>query len=138
MKADNCQAHLKKDGRTGCVVCLRSWASDEVFSCPLSDAPSSILRPEVLNILEAAAATFADRNKQYGGNYKRIGDLLMAIFPEGGIPVVNTKEDANRLNLLIDCLGKLQRYAHAFKQGGHKDSAHDLIVYAAMLEEMTK
>lgn len=89
------------------------------------------------SILRRAAETFKARNSEYGGNYRRMGTLILALFPGGFIPEVETQEQANRLNLIIDCLGKLQRYAHAFHKGGHKDSAHDLIVYAAMLEEMT-
>jgi hypothetical protein len=41
------------------------------------------------------------------------------------------------LDLIVKCLGKLQRYAHNFSNGGHQDSARDLQVYAAMLEEHT-
>ena len=89
-------------------------------------------------ILEAGAATFRERNAIYGDNYRRIGALLLALFPEGGIPAITKEEDANRLNLLIDCLGKIQRYAYNFTRGGHRDSAHDLMVYAAMLEELTQ
>jgi hypothetical protein len=87
--------------------------------------------------LRNAAATYEERNRIYGDNYKRMGALLLALFPEGQIPEVRTADDATRLNLLIDCLGKLQRYAYNFADGGHFDSAHDLCVYAAMLEEMT-
>jgi hypothetical protein len=90
------------------------------------------------DLLDAAAATFRERNAVYGNNYQRMGALLLALFPEGGVPPVTTEADANRLNLMIDCLGKLQRYAHNFARGGHRDSAHDLCVYAAMLEEATQ
>ena len=93
--------------------------------------------PTAPDLLDAGAATFRERNRIYGNNYQRMGALMLALFPEGGIPEVITPEDANRLNLLIDCLGKLQRYAFSFHRGGHRDSAHDLMVYAAMLEEMT-
>lgn len=88
-------------------------------------------------ILDEARDTFRDRNAAYGASYKRYGALLLALFPEGGIPAITTEEDANRLAALMDCAGKLHRYANNFANGGHKDSAHDLIVYAAMLEEAT-
>jgi len=93
--------------------------------------------PSPADMLRVAAKTFEERNAIYGGNYQKMGTLLLALFPDGGIPAIREERDAARLNLLIDCLGKLQRYAYAFERGGHKDSAHDLIVYAAMLEEMT-
>lgn len=95
-----------------------------------SPAPSALLR--------AAADVFEERNRQYGNGYKRYGSLLMALFPEGGVPAANTSEEATRMNMIMMCLAKLQRYAHNFKTGGHKDSAKDLQVYAAMLEEHTK
>lgn len=88
-------------------------------------------------ILDEARDTFRDRNAAYGASYKRYGALLLALFPEGGIPAITTEEDANRLAALMDCAGKLHRYANNFANGGHKDSARDLIVYAAMLEEAT-
>lgn len=96
------------------------------------------LAPNALGNLHRAAETFRDRNRTYGGNYKRMGALILALFPPGGVPEITTEAEANRLNLMIDCLGKLQRYAYAFHKGGHRDSAHDLIVYAAMLEEETQ
>lgn len=88
------------------------------------------------DLLRDAAALFEERNADYGNNYERMGAILMAIFPDG-IPAIITVEDANRLNLMIDCLGKLSRYAHNFSRGGHLDSVRDLVVYAAMLESKT-
>lgn len=88
-------------------------------------------------LLEDAAATFRERNTTYGNNYKRAGRLLLALFPDDHIPAISTAEEALRLSLILSCLTKLQRYAHCFTAGGHQDSAHDLMVYAAMLEEAT-
>lgn len=92
----------------------------------------------VLSILDRAKKLFMERNAQYRDNYKAMGPLLLALFPNGKIPAITNEEDAGRINLMIDCLGKLQRYAYAFGEGGHADSADDLIVYAAMLREATK
>ena len=55
----------------------------------------------------------------------------------GVIPAITTPEDANRLHVFVAAVTKLQRYAHNWTRGGHADSAHDLQVYAAMLEEFT-
>lgn len=89
-------------------------------------------------LLREAAALFEERNGQYGDSYKRYGNLLVALFPANGVPATKTPEDAIRLNMVMMCLAKLQRYAHNFSAGGHRDSAKDLQVYAAMLEEHTK
>lgn len=98
-------------------------------------APGGPLVPA--QILRAAAKTFEQRNAIYGSNYKAFGEALLGLFPDRTIPEIKTADDANRLNLMMDCLCKLQRYGYGFKRGGHKDSARDLIVYAAMLEENT-
>ena len=44
----------------------------------------------------------------------------------------------NRLGVFVQCISKVARYASSLPKGGHLDSAHDLMVYAAMLEEVTK
>lgn len=121
---------------------LESMSFNEIEARRRGDMPPLVREtlPEDRNaadILDEGASTYRQRNKIYGDNYKRMGTLMLALFPDGAVPPCETEEDANRLNLLIDCLGKLQRYAYNFHVGGHKDSAHDLMVYAAMLEEMT-
>lgn len=97
---------------------------------------SSKEHSDVPQLLRAAADTFEQRNAVYGDNYKKFGTLLLALFPDG-IPAAKTEEEATRLHLLIYCAGKLQRYGYNFAAGGHRDSARDLAVYAAMLEEAT-
>lgn len=88
-------------------------------------------------LLRAAAFTFEQRNAVYKDNYKKFGAALLSLFPDSTIPQISNADDANRLNLITDCLCKLQRYCYSFNKGGHKDSARDLMVYAAMLEENT-
>jgi hypothetical protein len=87
--------------------------------------------------LRRAEALFIARNDIYGSAYKRGGEVMMALFPPGGIPAITKPEDALRLRLIQMCASKLQRYAHSFARGGHVDSARDLVVFAAMLEEAT-
>lgn len=90
----------------------------------------------VPELLRAAAATYEERNKLYGDNYKRIGQLMAIIFPDG-IPC-RTPEDHNRFGVWYMAFNKLVRYAYQMEQGGHQDSAHDAMVYSGMLEELTK
>lgn len=94
--------------------------------------PPKLSVPE---ILRSGADTYEQRNKTYGDNYKHYGALLMSMFPRG--LTLNTPEDWNRLALIFACANKLSRYTWSFSAGGHVDSAHDLAVYAAMLQEMT-
>lgn len=91
----------------------------------------------VPQILEEGAATFRERNAVYRDNYKAIGPVMLAAF-NGVIPAVANADDANRLMLILSCMTKLTRYAAAFSEGGHAESARDLCVYAAMLEELTQ
>jgi hypothetical protein len=60
------------------------------------------------------------------------------MFPNGTIPEISTLEDMQRLQLMMQATNKMIRYAENFQRGGHLDSARDLCVYAAMLEEATK
>lgn len=89
----------------------------------------------VPEILLAAAQTYDERNRKYGNSYKRFGDVMVGMFPDG--LTIRTAEDWNRMGLFVQATSKFVRYSAQFENGGHKDSAHDLINYAAMLEEMT-
>lgn len=87
--------------------------------------------------LERGAATFRERNALYGDNYLEFGKAMDACFPKGLQIVSGDVESYNRLGIFVQCLAKLTRYGQNLVEGGHKDSAHDLMVYAAMLEEVT-
>ncbi len=84
-------------------------------------------------ILEAAAITFAEKNAEYGENYRRVGPTLVALF--GGEPItLSSEKDHERFHILMLIVVKLTRYTVNWDKGGHKDSIHDAAVYAAMLE----
>jgi hypothetical protein len=57
---------------------------------------------------------------------------MCALFPNG--IELKTYEDWMRMQFVMLDVVKSTRYAQNFKHGGHQDSAHDKIVYAAMLE----
>ncbi len=82
-----------------------------------------------------AAATFKQRNEVYGDQYLNFGSIMVAMFPNG--ITLKTAEEFSRFTLFFNCVGKLSRYSVNLDKGGHKDSAHDLSVYAAMLEGVT-
>lgn len=94
-------------------------------------------RERAPDLLAAAAETFRERNALYGDNYLLFGEVMAAFFPQG-LPPLRSIEDFNRLGIFVQCAHKLSRYAAQFGNGGHQDSAHDLVVYAAMLEEVTQ
>ena len=83
--------------------------------------------------LRLAANLFGIKNEEYGDNYKRHGEILANLFPNG-IALVTAK-DFNRFNLINNKVTKLTRYCHNFKTG-HDDSLADDIIYTAMLKEL--
>lgn len=85
--------------------------------------------------LDEAALIFETRNAAYGNTYRTTGSALLGLFG-GCIPEISSPDEAQRLYLLTLCLIKMKRYAQNLKTG-HKDSADDLMVYAAMLREAT-
>lgn len=95
--------------------------------------PPNLRAPD---FLELGAETFRSRNATYGDTYRQFGEVMSAMFPEG-LSVYDV-DDWNRLGVFVMCVGKLCRYSANLIEGGHKDSAHDLMVYAAMLEELTE
>jgi len=88
----------------------------------------------VPELLRAGAATYEERQKSYGDNYKHFGTVMSGLFPNG--LTIKSKTAWDRLGLIQNCVYKLGRYCNDIEKG-HPDSAHDMSVYAAMLEEMT-
>jgi hypothetical protein len=86
----------------------------------------------VPEIFSNAAATYAERNKVYGDNYKRVGDVMVALFPKG--IVLQTAEDFNRWHLFELKIVKMTRFANSGLL--HIDSIHDDMVYSAMVESL--
>lgn len=85
-------------------------------------------------VLREAADTFEARHAVYGDNYKLVGAVMAALFPEG--VELHTKDDHNRFHILMLEIVKLSRYVQNWDRGGHADSQLDLAVYAAMLNSI--
>lgn len=83
-------------------------------------------------ILEGAMRTFIERNSAYKDNFVRIGKAMEALFP-GGL-AIHSAAEWSRMYFFMMLMTKLSRYATNWEKGGHADSAHDMIVYAALLE----
>lgn len=86
------------------------------------------------DILAEMADTYRERNKVYGDNYKRVGDVMMALFPNG--VTLETAEQFNIWHLFELIVVKITRFANSKLQ--HEDSIHDLAVYAAMVESLIR
>lgn len=84
-------------------------------------------------ILQQSAETFRSRRSVYGDNWKRVGGVFAALFPDG-IRLI-TPDDHNSFHILSLMVVKLTRYAVSIDRGEfHQDSIHDNTVYSAMLE----
>ena len=82
-------------------------------------------------ILMGAAETFRTRGKVYKDNYKTVGAVMAALFPEG--ITLKTPKDHERFHIFMLGVVKMSRYVKNWDKG-HQDSVHDQTVYSAMLE----
>jgi hypothetical protein len=82
-------------------------------------------------VLERAATTFKERIPVYGNNAPKVGNALLALFPDG--VTLRTAEDFTRMYLFMMLIAKEGRYANNFTNKGHADSLIDIAVFAAML-----
>lgn len=83
--------------------------------------------------LELGAKTYRERNVEYGDSYHKFGRVMLALFPDG--LTIETVNKWNRLGVLVQIVSKLTRYSNDF-YNPHRDSIHDIMVYAAMLLEL--
>lgn len=83
------------------------------------------------NLLIAAAELFKERNAVYGDNYKMVGQVMAALFPDG--LTIKTANDWNRLHIFLLGVVKDTRYVINWETG-HPDSVGDATVYKAMLD----
>lgn len=90
-------------------------------------------RSDPAHIMDEMALTFRARNAIYGDNYKVVGAVMAALFPNG--VELKTPLDFVRWHLFELKVVKLTRLANAGL--AHIDSIHDDAVYGAMLEAVT-
>tara|TARA_R100001082_G_scaffold109528_1_gene86919 strand:+ start:429 stop:743 length:315 start_codon:yes stop_codon:yes gene_type:complete len=93
----------------------------------------NIKREKIIHSLSKAQETFIERSV-YGNTYDQYGDVLKALFPKG-LPtsVLTDVEEMNRFGNLTHIIYKLMRYCNQWDKK-HKDSIHDLGVYAFIQE----
>ena len=86
-----------------------------------------------LKNIEEALKTFKQRS-EYGNTYSQYGEILESLFPNG-LPksILTDIEEMNRFGNLTMIIHKLMRYCNQCDKK-HKDSIHDLGVYAFIQE----
>lgn len=87
----------------------------------------------VPDLLAEAAKLYTEKNALYGFNYRHFGRIMSGLFPAGFS--ARSEAEWNRLGILLNLVTCLSRYCN-FPEG-HADSARDLTVYAAILQELT-
>ena len=90
------------------------------------------MNPE--DILREMASTFEKRGAIYGDNWEKIGSVMRALFPDGFN--CSTEYEHNVYHLFMMIMVKITRLAATNLY--HIDSAHDIGVYAAMLETLIR
>lgn len=89
----------------------------------------------VIEILEEAKKIFEEKDKLYGSAYKRHGNLMITIFPDG--ITLNTAEDFERFYLFTMIANKMNRYAsHLSMKTDGQDTTRDIGIYSFMLKEI--
>ena len=89
--------------------------------------------PTVVESMQRLIDIRRAKAQEYGDNYKEVGKVMMALFPQGF--VVQTAEEANRIHFIVMLAVKLSRYCVNLKAGGHLDSLDDMAVYAMLCKE---
>lgn len=109
------------------------------FPYPQPPPPQAVGNtPSIPELLRAGAKTFEERNAVYGETYLAFGQVMDAMFA-AGLKIEPGDVDAyNRLGIFVQNVTKLCRYATSLPLAGHVDSAHDNMVYSAMLEYLTR
>lgn len=90
-------------------------------------------QPTGAAVLRAAAETYEERNAIYGDNFRNVGAVMRAIFPDGMPTDMALRDEWHLFELIIV---KLTRFANA--DLAHADSIHDASVYCAMIESVLK
>jgi hypothetical protein len=96
------------------------------------EQPERLAPRTAADVLTDAAAIFRERNANYKDNAVLVGNVMKALFPNG--VVIHSAADHHLYHLFELMIVKLTRFVKSDLK--HKDSIHDLAVYAAMLEPL--
>ena len=93
----------------------------------------NVKKENIIYNLSKAQETFNERS-DYGATYDQYGQVIKALFPKGlHFGPETSAEEMNRFGNLTMIVHKLMRYCNQWDDK-HKDSIHDLGVYAFIQE----
>lgn len=102
------------------------------FAGPAS-GKAPVKRVSAEDVLREMAELFNTRNSGYKDNFKMVGPIMKALFPDGPRPELVLDD---RWHLFELAVVKLTRFA--ISELTHSDSARDAAVYLAMIEAINK
>jgi len=85
----------------------------------------------VLGILEQSSDVYRDRSAVYKDNFRSVGRVMVALFPDGRPPLVTAADD-DRWHIFELIIVKLTRYANNYDVP-HEDSLLDMLPYLGIL-----
>lgn len=97
----------------------------------ISAAPPEGFAKRVLGILQGATDVYQDRNAVYKDNFRMVGKVMEALFPDGRPPLSKAAE-YDRWHIFELLIVKLTRYANNFDVP-HEDSLLDMLPYLGIL-----
>lgn len=130
----NITGHIWIHSSGKCQACGAELGTSEGRAlCPALEVIDAAEVPFVTQFLRKSADIYAERNAVYKDNYKMVGKLMVALFPNG--ITLKTVEEHNKFHLFMLAIVKLSRYATNY-EAGHEPSVEDLIVYMAMVQAL--
>jgi hypothetical protein len=93
---------------------------------------------DVVQSLQAAIQLNISKQSEYGELWKKAGEVMAIMRSCGPQASIDTATDWNKLLIVHHIVNKLMRFVANLHQGGHADSARDLVVYSAMLDSLMK
>lgn len=85
-----------------------------------------------IECIRKALETVTERKAVYGNNHKAFGPLMSVLMPHLGI----SADQWSKIGVVGQIVSKLGRYCNS--EMTHIDSAHDMIGYSGLLEELTR
>lgn len=123
---DDRQDVLDEYARRSAATCVKLTVESEAPSMSrASESPAEVLKE--------AAKTYEERNAVYGSNWRRVPEVMKAMFPDGVPGELVTEPHWHLFELIVV---KLTRFAKS--NLSHEDSIHDAMVYSAMIESILK
>lgn len=124
------------DDRVDVLEAYRAWGIKTTER--LCGDPGCERQRDAAAVLSHMAETFRERNANYADNYKQVGKIMAVLHgPQAPVPatgLVGSEEQFNVWHLYELLVVKLTRFANSGL--AHRDSIHDIAVYAAMIESI--